>query len=97
MFSLRYRKLVIFGTLGMPGYAHLKILSTCRKLSCLSADKKQLHHPCFTRDIAKICKLLILDALGMPVYAHPKRKYQLVEIFDVYLHAKNTLHHSLLS
>ena len=49
----------------------------------------------FQGDIAKICKLLILGTLGMPAYAHPKWYYQIVENFDVYLHAINTLHHSL--
>ena len=48
------------------------ILSTCIKLSCLSADKKSASSPCFSEDIAKICKPLILGTLGMPGYEHPK-------------------------
>ena len=51
----------------------------------------------FSGDIAQICKLLILGTLGMPGYTHPKSYYHLVEKFDVYLHAKNKLHHTLLS
>ena len=42
-FSLRYCKLVILGTLDMPGYAHLKmIVSTYRKLLCLTSKKSTL-------------------------------------------------------
>ena len=33
----------------------------------------------------------------MPGYKHQKWSNQLVEDFDVYLQAKNTLHHSFLS
>ena len=47
-------------------------------------------------EILQICKL-ILGTLGMPGYKPPNCWYRLVEDFDVYLHAKNKLHHSLLS
>ena len=33
----------------------------------------------------RYCKLVILGTLGMPGYAHPKRYYQLLENFYVYL------------
>ena len=52
--------------------------------------KTQLHLWCFNGDIAKICKL-ILGTLGMPGHTHP------MIVFNVYLHAKNKLHNSLLS
>ena len=54
-FSLTYCKLVILGTLDIPGYAHLKkIVSTYRELLCLTSKKSTLP-PCFPEDIAKIC------------------------------------------
>ena len=58
--------------------------------------KYQLHPHVFFGDIAKICKL-IWGTLGMPGYTYPKLYLQLVQDFYVYLHAKNTLYHSLLS
>ena len=71
------------------------ILTSCRKLPCLTAGKKSTSSPYFSGDTAKICQLIILSTLGMPDYGHPKWKYQLVKHFDAYLHAKNTLHRSL--
>ena len=59
--------------------------------------ENQLHSPIFSGHFAKICKLAILCTLPMPGYAHSKLYYQLVRDFDVYLHAKNKLYHSLLS
>ena len=53
--------------------------------------------PHFSGDIPKIYKLLILSTLGMPGYTHPKWYYQLVENFNVYMHAKNKIHHSFFS
>ena len=50
----------------------------------------------FFWDIANLCKFLIFGTLCMPVYLNPKRSYKLVEHFDVYLYAKNTLHYELL-
>ena len=38
------------------------------------------------------CKLVALGTLSMPGYAHPKRCYQLVENFRVYLLAKSQPH-----
>ena len=93
-FSLRYYKNIV--NFGFFGHAWLRkpyvILSTCIKLSCSFAGKKKSilppPPPCFSGDIAKICKFPILDILGMPGCTHPKWQYQLVEDFDVYLHAK---------
>ena len=59
-----------------------------------SEPGKSTSSPRFSGDIARICKLLILNTLGIPVYAYSKWSNQLVENFDVYLHAKNN--HSLL-
>ena len=70
------------------------MISICRKFLCLSAGKKSIS--CFSGDASKICKL-ILSNLGMSGYTRPKLQYQLVEDLDVYLHAKNKFHHSLLS
>ena len=43
------------------------------------------------------CKLVIFGTLVMPVYGHPNWCYQPLEIFHVYLQAKNQLHLSHLS
>ena len=68
----------------------------CEYMS-ISAGKKSPSSTTFSVNIAKICKLCIWGTLGMSGYAHPKRKYQFVENLGVFLHAKITLHHSLLS
>ena len=34
--------------------------------------KNQLHYPCSSGDISKICKLLILDTLKIPIYRNSK-------------------------
>ena len=85
---------------GFFGHAWLRtpklILSTCRKLLCLSAVKKKNHLQHFSVNIIKIYKFLILGNLGMHGCANPKSYYHLVENFNVYLHAKNELHHSFL-
>ena len=65
-----------------------KILLTCCQLSYLQA-KNQLHPACFSGNIGKICELLILGTLDMPGCTNPKWQYQLVNDFDVYLHAKH--------
>lgn len=118
------------------------IVSTCRKLWCLSAPKVNLI-PCFFPEmLQRFCKVLfwilwhdwtykpkliastcrkvwsrsacqksnfiptvfleILErlqncTLSMPEYGYQKRRYQLVENFDVYLHAKNQIYHYPLS
>ena len=59
------------------------ILSACRKLFCLSAGKSLLHPPCFSGDIAKICKL-IFGTLGMPSYTHPKLQQKLISTANKY-------------
>ena len=56
--------------------------STYRKLWCLSTVKKSTSSFTFS---LRYC------------YTHPRWQCQLVEDFDVYLHAKNKLHHSFLS
>ena len=69
----RNSKLVILGTLGMSGFAHLKWYYQLIENFCVYLQaKKQLHHPRFSGDIVKICKLLILDTLGKPGCASPK-------------------------
>ena len=88
----RYCKLVILGTLETPK----NIMSTCRRHLCLPAIKKSTFSPCFSGDIAKVCKLRILGTLGIPGYTNPKRQYKLVENFNFYLHVKNKLHNLLL-
>ena len=70
----RYGKIVILGTLGMPGYPNPKWFYQLVDNFCVYLwAKYQLHPPCFSGDIAKICKLLIsLGTLGIPSYKHPK-------------------------
>ena len=93
----RYCKLVILGTLDMPGYWHPKWhYQTVENICLYLQTKNQLHLPCFSGDIAKICKHLILGTLAMFGYLHQKWYNQLVENFDVYLHDINKFHHSLL-
>ena len=55
----------------MPGYAKPKWYYQLPENFCLFAGKKSTSPPCFSGDIAKICKL-ILGTLGMPGYTHPK-------------------------
>ena len=92
----RYSKLVVFNNLGMPGYAHQKgyyQFAICRKILCLPAGKKSIS--CFSGDTPKICKL-ILGTFGMPAFTQQKWHHQLVENFNIYLHAKNKVRHVLL-
>ena len=94
----RYCKLIVLGTLGMPGYKkpqwYYQLVANVR---VYLLSKNQLLPPCFSGNIAKICKLLILRTLGMPGCTHPKVYDQLVEDFHAYLHAKNKFYNSLLS
>ena len=56
----RYCKLVILGTLDMPGYAHLKkIVSNYRELLCLTS-KKSTQSPMFSW---RYCKVLYINFL----------------------------------
>ena len=71
MFSLRYCKDIanfgILSTLGMPGYAHLtRYYQPEEKFSVYLQAKNRHHSPCFSGDIANICKLLILGNLANP-------------------------------
>ena len=75
----RYCKLVVFGTLGLSGYAPPKWYCCLVRNFCVYLQaKNQLHPPCFCVDIAKICKL-ILDILSMPVSTHPNDSITLWE------------------
>ena len=93
----RCYKLVVLGTLGMPGHAHPNwYYQLVENFRVYLQAKNQLHSPHFSGDIAKICKL-IFGTLGMPDYTNPKWWYQLVQDFDVHLHAKKAFYHSPLS
>ena len=82
----RYCKIVILGTLGIPGYAHSKWYYQQENFHIYLQVENQPYHQHFSGNITKICKLLILGTND-----------KLVKNFDFYLHAKNKLHHSLLS
>ena len=61
-----YCKLVVSGTLGMPGYAHPNWYYQLVETFCVYLQaENQFHTPCFSGDTAKICKL-ILGSLGVP-------------------------------
>ena len=75
----------------MAGYAHPKLYYLLKE----NLWKINFTPPCFSGDTAKIWKL-ILGTLSMPGYTQQKWYYQLVGDFDVYVHAKNKVHHSLL-
>ena len=67
----RYCKLVILGTLAMPGYAQPKWYCQLVENFCVYLQaKNQLHPPCFSGD-AKTWKL-IFGTLRMSNYTHPK-------------------------
>ena len=68
----RYCKLMVLGTLGMPGQANPKRYYKLVENFCAYLQaKNQLHPPCFSGDIAKICRHLILGFLGMTGCTHP--------------------------
>ena len=65
------------------------MVSTCRKIWCLSAwQKKKIIPHIFLEMLQRYCKLVILRTLEMPGYGQKKRWYQLVESFDIYFHTK---------
>ena len=71
----------------MPGFVHPKwYYQLVENVHVYLWAKIQIHPPCFSRGIVKICKLLILSTLGIPGYAHPKWQYHFVKNFDAYLH-----------
>ena len=76
MFSLRYLKDIanlIFWVLWACLAAHTQSDTVnLLKISCLSADKNQLHRLRFSGDNAKIRKLLILGTMFISSYAYPK-------------------------
>ena len=39
--------------------------------------------------LQRFCKIVILGTFGIPDCCHQKQQYQLVQLFDVYLHAKS--------
>ena len=86
-----------FGYFGHAWLCTPKVaLSTYRNPLCLSADGKSISSPMLFWRYWKICKFLILSTWSIVGYTHPKC-FELVEDINVYLHAKNKLHHSLLS
>ena len=54
-------------------HRHKMILSTRRKISCLSAHKKSAYPKRFSGDNTKICKLLILCTLRMLGYVRTSK------------------------
>ena len=65
------------------------IVSSCRKLLCLSAGKKST--PSFTsfnRYCKRYCELVILGTLGIPGQTHSESWYKHLENFNAYLHEK---------
>ena len=74
------------------------IIATCRKVWYLTASKNINFIPLFFLGIMRrYCKLVICGTLGMSGYGHQKWWYQLVENFDVYLHAKHQTYSSPFS
>ena len=87
-----------FGNFGNAWPSPSKIIvSTCRKLSCLSASKRT---NCITPLFLKISqenRKLILVNLDVPGHTHLKWEHQFEDTFDVYLQTKNQLHPSRFS
>ena len=65
-------KLVVLGTLGIPGYVHPNwYYQLVETFVFISAGKKnQIHPPCFSGDIAKICKLFFFLVLWACLITH---------------------------
>ena len=51
----------------------------------------------FSEILQRYCKVAILVTLGILGHPHQNSYYQFLGNFHDYLHAKNHLHHSLLS
>ena len=69
----RNSKLVILGTLGIPGHTHLKRQYQFEEtLDVYLQVKNQIPPLRFSEDIAKICKPIILGTLDIPGFVHPK-------------------------
>ena len=64
------------------------VKSPCRDVFVYLHAKINFNSPFFLEILQRYCELVILGALCMPSYGHKKRWYQLVENFDVNLHAK---------
>ena len=73
------------------------LISTCRKLWCLSACEKSTSYLTsflrYWKDIAN----LLFGNFGNAWPSTSKSQYQFVKNFHAYLHAKNQLNYSLLS
>ena len=90
----RYCNLVILSTLDMVEYPHPKRYYQIVENFCVYLLlKNQFHFPCFSGDIAKMCKYLIW-VLWACLVTHIKND---IINFDAYPHTFNKLHHSLLS
>ena len=75
----RYCKLVILGTLGIPG-THTQIVTNqfVEKFRLFGGKKSTSSPHVFLEILQRCnCKLVILGTLGIPGYAHPKWQYQL--------------------
>ena len=77
-------------------HASNMVVSTCRKLWCLSALKFNFISHFFLKILWRFCKLAILGTLQMIGLVQRNCWHQLLEKFGVYLHAKNQLHPSFL-
>ena len=73
------------------------ILSTCKKLLMFISCKKCTSFPMFYWRYWKDMQTSYFGYIRHADCAHHKWLYQFAEIFVIYLHAKNTLHHSFLS
>ena len=74
---------VILATLGKPAYTHPKCyyhLAEHFHIFLLLQAKEQLHPSCFSRDIAKICKLLCLVLWAYPTAHTQNFKMNLLKI-----------------
>ena len=83
----RYYKVVVLGASAMPGHAHPKWYYQFVENFCVYLQvKNQFPSPCFSGDTSKYANLFwVLWACLV-----------MLENFDVYLHAKRKVHHSLL-
>ena len=68
------------------------LVSTCRKLSCLSARKKQNSSSFFSEDIPKILQTSYFEYFGHTWLLPSKTIMPTCRNFGIYLHAKNELH-----
>ena len=102
----RHCILVILSTLCIPGHTSLVCLALPIKIdginlydSLMFICKQKINFipSIFFEIMQRSYKLVILGTLGMTGYDQYKRYYQLVENFDIYLHAKNDIYSSPVS